>query len=131
MTPEAWAVAGIAISAVSAALSAIAVARINSTKADVGHAKEQATAANDAAIEARELSRPMGNGYADESRAAWARIESQLAQLSERQVRTNAWLTRHLSDHAEADISSHRHFGQGIIGRRHSSDDDPMDPSNG
>lgn len=106
MTPEAWTALGIVVSAVAAALSAIAVARINSTKTDVGVAKQQATAANDAAVEARELARPTGNGYADRTIGALERIERQLAELTERQVRTNAWLTQHLSDHAHADITN-------------------------
>ena len=104
MSPEAWAAIGIVVSAIAASLSAVTVARINATKTDVGEAKDQASAANDAAVQARELSRPTGNGSADESRAAWARIETQLEQLAHRQVRTNAWLTRHLSDHARADV---------------------------
>ena len=108
MTGEAWtAIAtalGIVVSAIAASLSAITVARINATKTDVGKATDQASAANDAAVEARELARPTGNGYAEESRAAWRRIEKQLTDLSQRQVRTNAWLTRHLADHAQAHV---------------------------
>lgn len=104
VSPEAWTALGIAISAIAASLSAVSVARINSTKTQVGEAKDQASAANDAAVEAREMARPTGNGYADESRAAWARIEKQLTDLSQRQVRTNAWLTRHLADHAQAHV---------------------------
>jgi hypothetical protein len=107
VTPEAWTAIGVVVSAVAASLSAIAVARINATKNDVGVAKEQAAAANDAAVEARDLARPTGNGYADESRAAWSRIEAQLEQLADRQTRTNAWLTGHLADHARNDIRRH------------------------
>ncbi len=108
MTGEAWAAVAAIISSIAAALSAWGIARTNATKADVREAGKQAAAANDAAIEAREMTRPIGNGYADESRAAWARIEAQLGQLAERQVRTNAWLMRHLSDHAESDIHKKR-----------------------
>lgn len=111
MTPEAWAAIGIIVSAVSAAISAIGVARINSTKTDVGVAKQQASEANTAAVEARELARPTGNGYAAETIGSLGRIEeqlgllkSQIGQLTQRQVRTNSWLTKHLVDHAASDI---------------------------
>jgi len=112
VTGEAWtaiaAAVGVVISAIAAALSAVTVARINATKTDVGRATDQASAANDAAIEARELARPTGNGYADKTINSLDRIEAQLTQLADRQVRTNAWLTRHLSDHAQNDIHMHR-----------------------
>lgn len=100
-------VVGVVVSAVAAALSAVSIARINSTRADVGHAKDQARAANTAAIEARELARPTGNGYADESRAAWVRIEAQLDNLARRHDRTNMLITKHLADHAEAHLAQH------------------------
>ena len=106
MTGEAWAAIAAIVSSLSLALSGVLVARVNATKHDVGEAQMQAAAANDAAVEARDLARPTGNGYADESRAAWARIERQLEQLTERQVRTNSWLTRHLADHAQHDINN-------------------------
>ena len=104
LSPEAWSAVAAIVGSISAALSAVAIARTNATKSDVGKASRQAAAANDAAIEARDLSRPTGNGYADESRAAWKRIEKQLADLSQRQIRTNAWLTKHLADHARAHV---------------------------
>jgi hypothetical protein len=107
VTGEAWAAIAAIVSSLSLAVSGVLVARVNATKTDVGKAKAQAAAANDAAVEARDLARPTGNGYADESRAAWSRIENQLEQLSDRQVRTNAWLTRHLADHAQNDIRRH------------------------
>jgi len=99
---------GVVVSAVAAALSAVAVKRIEATKTDVGHAREQASKANLAAVEARNYSKPTGNGYADESREAWRRIERQITDLSQRQARTNGWLTRHLSDHAEANMGVRR-----------------------
>lgn len=97
-------VTGVIVSSIAAGLVAVAIARINSTNTAVGHATDQATAANTAAVEARNYSKPTGNGYADESRAAWRQIQDQLTDLSERQTQTNAWLTRHLSDHARANI---------------------------
>lgn len=107
---------GVAVAAVAAALSAIGVAKISSTRTDVSevrtdvaHARDQATAANSAAVQARELARPTGNGFANDVTTALARIESQVSDLSERQARTNEWLTRHLADHAQADVQRSAH----------------------
>jgi len=88
---------GAAISAIAVALSAVAVARINATKTDVGQAREQAAQANVAAVEARRLSLPTGNGYAEESRQAWARIEAG-------QQRNNDLIIQHLQDHVRRDL---------------------------
>lgn len=107
-----WIALSTSVAAVAAALSGISVARINATKVDVGKAREQAgkaheqaQAANEAAVLARDYSAQTGNGYTDESRAAWKRIEKQLGELTDRQVRTNNWLTRHLADHAQANLN--------------------------
>ena len=100
LDPEAWTAVGVVVSAVAAALSAIAVARIQATKNDVGEAKQAAADANTAAVEARDLSRPVGNGYADESRRAWARIESKVDSIS-------LGLMQHLQDHAGSDLDRH------------------------
>lgn len=122
MKAEAWAAIAAIIGAISAAVSTIGVARIQATKNDVGKAKQQAaeanrqaSEANTAAVEARELARPTGNGFADKLLSAVARIEeaqtattTAMADLSARHVRTNAWLTRHLSDHADGDINRRR-----------------------
>ena len=111
LSPEAWTAIGVAVSAITATISTVGVARINATKRDVGRATEHAAAAteaaaeaNEAAVEARELARPTGNGYADKTTSALDRIEQALRDLSDRQVRTNAWLIQHLSDHAAADV---------------------------
>jgi aromatic ring hydroxylase len=104
---------GVVVSAVAAALSAWGIARINATKADVGHAKDQAEQANEAAVAARDYSKPMGNGYAEESRAAWRRIESQ-------GQRTHDLITRHLEDHAAA--------GMGALPRHTEHDVPPTGP---
>jgi hypothetical protein len=113
LSPEAWTAVGVVVSAIAAAISTVGVARINATKRDVGEAREHAENANEAAVEARELARPTGNGYAAETTATLDRIEravagltQQVEGLGERQVRTNAWLTRHLSDHARASLGS-------------------------
>jgi hypothetical protein len=98
---------GVAVSSIAAALSAVAIARINATKTDVGQAKDQASKANLAAVAARDYSKPMGNGYADESRATWGRIEGQLAELRADQVQTNSLVINHLSSHADADVNRH------------------------
>lgn len=118
MSGEAWTAIGVAVSAIAASISALGVARINSTKHDVGEAKQQAAEANSAAVEARELARPTGNGYADRTISALDRIERRIEELGARQVRTNAWLMRHLADHAAGDIT-----------RRHDTDptDDPRE----
>jgi hypothetical protein len=99
---------GVIVSSVAAALSAWAIARINATNravdsvgSDVTTAKDQAAAANTAAVEARDYSKPMGNGYAEESRQAWRRIEEQ-------GIRTNEVLIRHLSDHTAAALNQSR-----------------------
>lgn len=100
LDPTAWEAIGVGVSAIAAALGAIAVARIQATKNVVGEAKQAASDANDAAIEARDLSRPVGNGYADESRRAWARIESKVDAI-------NQGLMQHLQDHAASDLDRH------------------------
>jgi len=115
LSPEAWSAVAAIVGSISAALSAVAISRTNATKRDVGETSRRVTAAGNAAAEARELARPTGNGYADESRAAWARIEDLQAEhtdairdLSRRHVRTNTWLVKHLSDHARNDIQHDR-----------------------
>lgn len=106
-THDAFAALAAVISAISVAVSTVAVARINATKAEVGEARRKATDASTAAKAARDFAAPIGNGYADESRATWRRIEEQLADLQRRHVKTNAWLTKHLADHARHDVEHH------------------------
>lgn len=107
---------GVVVSAVAAALAAVAIKRIETTNQAVGavgtdvvKAKNQAAAANDAAVAARDYSKPMGNGYAEESREAWRRIEQQ-------GQRTNDLIIRHLEDHTQA--------GLGAFPRRLPAEDD-------
>lgn len=100
MTDAFWAAIAAIAASVSTAISVVLVAKVNS-------AHSTAVEARDTAAEAREMARPVGNGYADESRAAWARIERQLDDLAQRHVKTNAWLVRHLSDHARAHVHHH------------------------
>ena len=95
------------IGTVAAALSGVAIARINATKDDVGKAREQVTEVHHAAVAARNYSESIGNGYADESRAAWRRIEERLNDLTQRHTRTNSILTRHINDHAAACLRHH------------------------
>lgn len=108
MTPEAWSAIAAIVGSLSLAVSGVLVARVNA-------AHKTATEARDKAAQASDFAQPTGNGYADETRAALRRIEEQQRALStairdvaERQARTNGWLTRHLSDHAQSDIS-HNH----------------------
>lgn len=104
---DAFAALAAIISAISVAMSTVAVARINSTKSEVQETKRRATDASSAAKAARDYAAPIGNGYAEESRATWRRIEDQLADLQQRHVKTNAWLIKHLTDHARHDVEHH------------------------
>lgn len=89
-----------------------------------GGAKRSAQGASDAAQEAVTLSRPTGNGYAEESRQAWRRIDRGLRsvtratranrveiarlveaqdRLTEAHDRTRDALLEHLATHARPD----------------------------
>lgn len=109
MNAEAWTAIASMVGALVAAGSAVAVAAI--TK-DVKAKSGQATAA---AREAADLSRPTGNGYADDTRNALARIERDvtagftrtdqaLGELTARQVRTNTTIVDHIQAHARHDV---------------------------
>lgn len=104
MNGEVWAAVAAIVGSLSVAVSGVLVAKVNTTS-------KSASEAAAAAVEARDFSQPTGNGYADETRAALRRIEQQgidnaaaIRDLTERHTRTNGWLTRHLSDHAQNDI---------------------------
>ena len=104
MTGEAWAAIAAIVGSLSVAVSGVLVAKVNATTRAASEAAEAATAA-------RDYAQPTGNGYADETRDALRRIEETqrehtgaIRDLTERHVRTNGWLTRHLADHAQNDI---------------------------
>ena len=96
LSSDAWAVVGVAITSVSGTIAAVWVAHVKAAKQtrDVEKQVEHV----------RELAAPTGNGYADKTTSSLDRIERALHDLSERHVRTNAWLVEHLSDHAAADV---------------------------
>lgn len=109
MSAAAWSALAAIISALAAGGAAIVVAYIGRG------VKATATQARDAAVQARDYSRPTGNGYADETRDAFAnlsrevregfsRVDAGIALLEARQVRTNATIVDHISAHARHDI---------------------------
>lgn len=107
MTPEAWSAAAAIVGSLSLAVSGVVIARVNAAHKTAAEARDEAT-------QAKDFAQPTGNGYADRTIRALARIEEQQAAMSaairdvaERQARTNGWLTRHLSDHAQNDIAHH------------------------
>lgn len=110
MSAQAWTFAGLVVTSLAGIIAAIAGLVASSRSKD-----------------ARDYSAPTGNGYADESRAAWRKLEDQMltgfaalreemraqferahddhADLAERHVRTNTTIVRHLQDHASHDIN--------------------------
>ena len=102
MSDATWSAIAAIVGALSLAVSAISVARINATKQDVGEAKRDAAAANSAAVQARDFAAPTGNGYADESRRAWARIERKVDGLGRD-------FLHHLQDHSRSDLDRTNH----------------------
>lgn len=109
LSPEAWGAISTIISALAAAGATVTAALIATVRRDARGARVVAEETRAVAEEARDLSRPTGNGWAGDTMAALARIERQQAAthrqvrgLMRQQVRTRAVLVGHLADHAQS-----------------------------
>jgi len=102
---EAWAAIAAIVGSLSLALSGVTIARINATKSDVGDAKDQAAAANTAAVQARDYAAPTGaNGFVEHMKASLARIERRQEAEAVANRKVAELLAEHLADHARRAV---------------------------